>query len=67
MKLEIPEYIQIALDNHPREGAFFKELDDSQQKEYVEWVNDPQLEDQRQRRLQEMLESLKDGKKGPRE
>jgi uncharacterized protein YdeI (YjbR/CyaY-like superfamily) len=67
MKLEIPEYIQIALDKHPREGDFFKQLDDTQRKEYVEWVNDPQLEDQRQRRLQEMLESLKDGKKGPRE
>lgn len=62
--LEIPEYVQVALDAHPKEKAFFDSLAYTHQKEYVHWVTEAKRADTRQRRLQQMLELLKEGKKG---
>lgn len=67
MALEIPEYIEIALRNHPREAEAFDNLSDFQRKHYVEWVSNEQLEDKREERLQEMLERLREGKKEPKD
>lgn len=61
---EIPEYLQVALDAHPKEKAFFDSLAYTHQKEYVQWVTEAKRADTRQRRLQQMLELLKEGKKG---
>lgn len=65
MEREIPEYIELALNNHPTVAEFFNSLSDTERREYVEWVDDPQQKDERQQRLQKMLERLKEGKKGP--
>lgn len=62
--LEIPEYLQVALDAHPKEKAFFDSLAYTHQKEYVQWVTEAKRADTRQRRLQQMLDLLKEGKKG---
>jgi hypothetical protein len=62
--LEIPEYVQLALDIHPQEKAFFYSLAYTHQKEWVQWVAEAKRADTRQRRLQQMLELLKEGKKG---
>ena len=63
-KLEVPEFLQLALDAHPRERAFFDSLTFTHRKEYVEWITEAKRADTRQRRLQQMLELLKEGKKG---
>ena len=62
--LEMPEYVRVALQAHPKEEAFFKSLAYTHRKEYVQWIIDAKRADTRQRRLQEMLKLLKDGKKG---
>lgn len=62
--LEMPEYIRIALEAHPKEEAFFKSLAYTHRKEYVQWIIDAKRADTRQRRLTQMLEMLKEGKKG---
>ena len=62
--LEMPEYIRVALQAHPKEEAFFKSLAYTHRKEYVQWIIDAKRADTRQRRLSQMLELLKDGKKG---
>lgn len=61
--LEVPEFLQLILDAHPQEKAFFDSLSYTHRKEYVEWIIDAKRPDTRQRRLQEMLERLKEGKK----
>lgn len=63
-ELEIPEYLQLALDVHPREKEFFDSLAYTHRKEYVQWVTEAKREDTRQRRLQQMQELLKEGRKG---
>lgn len=65
MELEIPEYIEVALNKHPGAADAFHKLTDSQRKEYVEWVSDEQRIDDRQQRLQKMLVQLEKGKKSP--
>jgi hypothetical protein len=62
--LEIPEYLQLVLDVHPQEKAFFESLAYTRRKEWVQWVTEAKREETRQRRLQQMLEMLKEGKKG---
>ncbi len=62
--LVVPEYLQQALKEHPQEEAFFNSLAFTHRKEYVEWVKEAKREETRQRRLQQMLNMLKEGKKG---
>ena len=62
--LEIPEYVQLALDAHPQEKAFYDSLAFTHRKEYVQWVTEAKRADTRQRRLQQMLDLLKEEKKG---
>lgn len=62
-ELEIPEYLRLALAAHPQEKQFFESLAYTHRKEYVQWVTEARREDTRQRRLQQTLELLKEGKK----
>lgn len=61
---EIPEFLQLALEAHPQEKAFFDSLAYTHRKEYVQWVVEAKRADTRRRRLMQMLELLKEGKKG---
>lgn len=61
--LEVPEYIREMLNSHPQEKKFFDGLAYTHQKDYVGWISEAKRPETRQRRLQQMLERLKEGKK----
>lgn len=62
--LEIPDYLQQLLEQHPSEKAFFDGLAYTHRKEWVYWITDAKKEETRQRRLEQMLSMLREGKKG---
>ncbi|WP_017730354.1 YdeI/OmpD-associated family protein [Nafulsella turpanensis] len=62
--LEMPEYIRVALGAHPKEEEFFNSLAYTHRKEYVQWITNAKRADTRLRRLQQMLELLREGKRG---
>ncbi|EMR03775.1 YdeI/OmpD-associated family protein [Cesiribacter andamanensis] len=63
-QLEIPQEVQQLLDQHPAESAFFEGLAYTHRKEYVHWITEAKRPETRQRRLEQMLALLQEGKKG---
>lgn len=61
----IPEDVQEALSKHPQAGEFFNQLAYSHRKEYMFWVESAKRAETRQKRITNMIELLKEGRKGP--
>jgi uncharacterized protein YdeI (YjbR/CyaY-like superfamily) len=62
--LEIPDYLQELLNQHPSEKNFFESLAYTHRKEYLNWIIEARKPETRQSRLEKMLEMLKEGRKG---
>jgi uncharacterized protein YdeI (YjbR/CyaY-like superfamily) len=59
----IPRYIAVALADDKKAGAFFASLAPSYRRLFVGWVDSAMKEETRQRRLTEMLDTLRAGRK----
>ena len=59
-----PKDFQMAMDEVPEVGAFFKKLSYTHQKEYVQWIEGAKRQETRERRIRKAIEMMKDGKKG---
>lgn len=63
-ELVVPDYLQSILDQHPVEKEFFDGLAYTHRKEYTNWVTEARKEETRERRIRQMMEMLKERKKG---
>ncbi|WP_312116561.1 YdeI/OmpD-associated family protein [Brevibacillus reuszeri] len=61
----IPEDLQMELDKHPEEKAFFEALAYTHRKEYVRWITDAKRPETRMNRLAATIEYLSEGIKNP--
>jgi len=61
-ELNIPDYLLSALEKAPKAAETFHNFSYSNQKEYVEWLEDAKRESTREKRLQTTLEWLAEGK-----
>lgn len=59
----VPEFVQQALDQHPKAKAFFETLAPGYRRDYLRFITEPKKEETRQRRLEEALERLTNGEK----
>ena len=62
--VEVPDYIQAKLEQHPNEHKFYQKLSFTHQKEYIRWVTGAKTEETRRRRLKKMIVLLKEKQKG---
>lgn len=60
--LEVPAELQALLDNNPQAKSVFEAFPPSHKKEYIVWIAEAKREETRQRRLEQTLENLKEGK-----
>ncbi len=60
--LEVPAELQTLLDNNPQAKSVFEAFPPSHKKEYIVWIAEAKREETRQRRLEQTLENLKEGK-----
>jgi uncharacterized protein YdeI (YjbR/CyaY-like superfamily) len=61
-QVEIPAYIEQALQANPIALGTYHGLAYTHQKEYIRWVTEAKRDQTRQERLQNMTEMLKQGK-----
>lgn len=59
---EIPGYFQTALQAHPKALVFFEKASPSFRKEYITWITDAKTEATRNRRIEQSLEWIEEGK-----
>jgi len=62
-KVDVPPDLQQALDGEPEAYAYFDHLSYSHQKEYIRWITDAKRDQTRQKRIQQTIDMLKQGKK----
>lgn len=62
-EVQVPPDLQEALERNPEAAAFFKQLAYTHQKEYVQWIEEAKREQTRQRRIDQTIERLKQGKR----
>ncbi|MBK6396857.1 MAG: YdeI/OmpD-associated family protein [Bacteroidetes bacterium] len=60
--VKIPDYILTAIKKNKKVAANFTAFSNSQQKEYVEWIEEAKTETTRIKRLETMLEWVSEGK-----
>ncbi|WP_300660619.1 YdeI/OmpD-associated family protein [Fluviicola sp.] len=60
--LEVPAELQAVLDKNPQAKRVFEGFPPSHKKEYIVWIAEAKRAETRQRRLEQMLENLKEGK-----
>lgn len=60
--LEVPEDFREALREHPLAEDAFEKFSYSHRKEYVEWITEAKREETRQRRMDQAIEWLSEGK-----
>ena len=61
----IPQDLKRALENEPAAQANFAKLSYTHQKEYVQWIESAKREQTRQKRIEETIQGLREGKKVP--
>ena len=61
-KVVVPAYLQAALKGNPTARAAFEGFSPSHQREYVEWITEAKREETRQKRLEQALEQMTEGK-----
>lgn len=59
---EVPEELQKLLETEPKAKAVFDALPPSHQREYTNWISEAKREETKQRRLQQTIENLLEGK-----
>lgn len=59
---EIPTELAQLLDSNPKAKAAFESFPPSHQREYINWITEAKREETKQRRLQQTLENLQEGK-----
>ncbi|WP_294671651.1 YdeI family protein [uncultured Fluviicola sp.] len=59
---EIPEELTALLDVNPKAKAAFESFPPSYQREYINWITEAKREETKQRRLQQTIENLQEGK-----
>ncbi len=60
--LEIPDFFSAALRSHPKAQETFDSFSPSHRREYLEWVTEAKTETTRQRRLEQTIVWLEEGK-----
>jgi uncharacterized protein YdeI (YjbR/CyaY-like superfamily) len=60
--LQVPDFFQEALEEHPDALKTFQNFSRSQRKDYVDWLLDAKTEDTRNKRLATAMEWLAEGK-----
>lgn len=61
-EMEIPDYFQNALNAQPKAKDFFEKASPSFRKEYIAWVSETKTEATRNKRLEQSLEWIAEGK-----
>ncbi|TSJ41522.1 YdeI/OmpD-associated family protein [Fluviicola chungangensis] len=59
---EIPAELIVLLESEPKAKAVFESFPPSHQREYINWITEAKREETKQRRLQQTLENLLEGK-----
>jgi uncharacterized protein YdeI (YjbR/CyaY-like superfamily) len=62
IEMEIPDYFQRALGAHPKAKEIFEKASPSFRKEYIAWVTEAKTEATRDKRLEQSLEWIAEGK-----
>lgn len=60
--VELPDYFAKALKANAKANKVFNEKSDSFRKEYIVWITDAKTEDTRQKRIEQSLEWIAEGK-----
>jgi uncharacterized protein YdeI (YjbR/CyaY-like superfamily) len=60
--LETPDYLLAALEVNPKAKEFFESKSNSFRKEYIIWITDAKTNETRQKRMNEALEWIAEGK-----
>jgi uncharacterized protein YdeI (YjbR/CyaY-like superfamily) len=60
--VEMPDYFAKALKANAKANKVFNEKSDSFRKEYIVWISDAKTEDTRQKRIEQSLEWIAEGK-----
>ena len=63
-EVAVPQDVALALTDSPEAEAFFQQLSYSHQREYVQWIEEAKRDETRQKRIGQMVELLKQGKRG---
>jgi len=61
-EMEVPDYFQSALNTHPKASDIFEKAAPSFRKEYIAWVTEAKTEATRNKRLEQSLEWIAEGK-----
>jgi len=61
-KVDVPPDLQQALNADPAAHAYFDRLSYTHQKEYVRWITDAKRDETHQKRIQQTIDMLKQGK-----
>jgi uncharacterized protein YdeI (YjbR/CyaY-like superfamily) len=61
-EMEVPDYFQDALNKNKKAKAAFEKFSASHRKEYLEWITEAKREETRQKRIEQTLEWLVEGK-----
>lgn len=61
-EMEIPDYFQIPLDANAKASEVFKNASPSFRKEYISWITDAKTEATRNKRMEQALEWIAEGK-----
>jgi uncharacterized protein YdeI (YjbR/CyaY-like superfamily) len=61
-ELAVPDYLTVALKKNRKALATFEGFTPSHRREYVEWITEAKGEDTRQRRLEQAIEWMAEGK-----
>ncbi|WP_304235739.1 YdeI/OmpD-associated family protein [Jiulongibacter sediminis] len=59
----IPEDIQACLDDFPKAKSFFESMTESNQKYYVDWIQEAKTMETTVKRINEMIDKLLEGRK----
>ncbi|MGR3855139.1 YdeI/OmpD-associated family protein [Chryseobacterium indologenes] len=62
IEMEIPDYFQSALDAQPKAKEIFEKASPSFRKEYIAWLTEAKTEATRNKRLEQSLEWIAEGK-----
>ncbi|MDR6487940.1 uncharacterized protein YdeI (YjbR/CyaY-like superfamily) [Chryseobacterium vietnamense] len=62
IEMEIPDYFQHTLEAHPKAKEIFEKASPSFRKEYIAWVTEAKTEATRDKRLEQSLEWIAEGK-----
>lgn len=64
-ELEMPMELEDSLNQKESAKLFFQSLSYTHKKEYIQWITNAKREETKRKRLQQTMEKLEQGKKGP--